>query len=169
MMNFHIDGLDRLSVSYASLSRISDDDLWAIIEPAANTLRDRMKESITRLFRQRTGSLRESIEVKRKTAKSGAIFALVGPNQKEHSGQRGRRASAFESGSKGFGKRKSRAQGGKGGSYSGTNAEVGWILEYGTSRIPGRHWMEQAVTATEEEIHEMLDAGFNAACEAVGL
>ena len=169
MMNFHIDGLDRLSVSYASLSQISEDDLWAIIEPAANTLRDRMKESITRLFRQHTGSLRESIEVKRKTAKSGAIFALVGPNQKEHSGHRGRKAYAFESESKGWGKRKSRAQGGHVGSYAGTNAEVGWILKYGTSRIPAKHWMEQAVTDTEEELLGQLETGFNAYLDAAGL
>ena len=156
MMNFHIDGLDRLSVSYASLSRISDDELWAIIEPAANTLKDKMQENLSGLFQVITGSLRESIEVKRKLSKGGAVYALVGPNDKKHP-----KSST--------GKRRARAQGGKGGSYSGTNAEVGWILEYGTSRIPGRHWMEQAVTSTEEELLGILEAGFNAACEAVGL
>lgn len=156
MMNFHIDGLDRLSVSYASLSRISDDELWAIIEPAANTLKDKMQETISALFTQRSNSLHDSIEVKRKLSKGGAVYALVGPNDKKHP-----KSST--------GKRRARAQGGKGGSYSGTNAEVGWILEYGSQRIDGFHWMEQSVTATEEEIHEMLEAGFNAACEAVGL
>ena len=156
MMNFHTDGLDRLSVSYASLSQISDDELWAIIEPAANTLKGKMQKTISALFTQRSGSLRESIEVKRKLSKGGAVYALVGPNDKKHP-----KSST--------GKRRARAQGGKGGSYSGTNAEVGWILEYGTSRIPGRHWMEQAVTATEEELLGILEAGFNAACEAVGL
>lgn len=156
MMNFHIDGLDRLSVSYASLSRISDDELWAIIEPAANTLKDKMQETISALFTQRSNSLHDSIEVKRKLSKGGAVYALVGPNDKKHP-----KSST--------GKRRARAQGGKGGSYSGTNAEVGWILEYGSSRIPGRHWMEQAVTSTEEELLGILEAGFNAACEAVGL
>lgn len=156
MMNFHIDGLDRLSVSYASLSRISDDELWAIIEPAANTLKDKMQESLSGFFQTITGSLLASIEVKRKLSKGGAVYALVGPNDKKHP-----KSST--------GKRRARAQGGKGGSYAGTNAEVAWILEYGSSRIPGRHWMEQAVTSTEEDIHEMLEAGFNAACEAVGL
>ena len=157
MMNFHIDGLDRLSVSYASLSQISEDDLWAIIEPAANTLKERMRESITGLFRQVSGSLRESIEVRRKLSRGGAVYALVGPNDKKHP-----KSST--------GKRKSRGpRGGGGGSYAGTNAEVGWILEYGSSRIPARHWMEQAVTSTEEELIGQLETGFNAACEAVGL
>ena len=156
MMNFHIDGLDRLSVSYASLSRISDDELWAIIEPAANTLKDKMQESLSGFFQVITGSLRETIEVKRKLSKGGAVYALVGPNDKKHP-----KSST--------GKRRARAQGGKGGSYSGTNAEVGWILEYGSSRIPGRHWMEQAVTSTEEELLGILEAGINSAFEAVGL
>lgn len=155
MMNFHIDGLDRLSVSYASLSRLSDDDLWAIIEPAANTLKDKMQESLS-IFRVITGSLLGSIEVKRKSSRGGTVYALVGPNDKKHP-----KSST--------GKRRARAQGGKGGSYSGTNAEVAWILEYGTSRIPGRHWMEQAVTSTEEELLGQLETGFNAYCDAVGL
>lgn len=155
MMNWHIDGLDRLSVSYASLSRISDDDLWAIIEPAANTLKDKMQMSLSGLVRTITGSLLASIEVKRKRS-GGVVYALVGPNDKKHP-----KSST--------GRRKPRAQGGGGGSYAGTNAEVGWILEYGSSRIPGRHWMELAVTSTEEELHEMLEAGFNAYCDAVGL
>ena len=156
MMNFHIDGLDRLSVSYASLSQISDDELWAIIEPAANTLKDKMQETISALFTQRSNSLHDSIEVKRKLSKGGAVYALVGPNDKKHP-----KSST--------GKRRARAQGGKGGSSSGTNAEVGWILEYGSQRIDGFHWMEQSVTATEEELLGILEAGFNAACEAVGL
>lgn len=156
MMNFHIDGLDRLSVSYASLSRISDDELWAIIEPAANTLKDKMQETISALFTQRSNSLHDSIEVKRKLSKGGAVYALVGPNDKKHP-----KSST--------GKRRARAQGGKGGSYSGTNAEVGWILEYGSQRIDGFHWMEQSVTATEEELLGQLETGFNAYCEAVGL
>lgn len=157
MMNFHIDGLDRLSVSYAQLSQISDEELWEIIEPAAYTLADKMRESVSGLLRLVTGSLWSSIEVRRKLSKGGVVYALVGPNDKKHP-----KSST--------GKRKSRGpKGGGGGSYAGTNAEVGWILEYGTSRIEGRHWMEQAVTSTEEELLGQLETGFNAYCDAVGL
>lgn len=162
MMNFHIDGLDRLTVSYATLSQISEDELWGIIEPAAQTLKTKMQEVISRLFRQRTGSLHESIEVNRKLSKSGAVFALVGPNQKKHHGST-------------TGKRKSKRAAkkprtGTNGSYSGTNAEVGWILEYGSSRIsPGFHWMEQACDEADAEIHQQLEQGFDAVCTAAGL
>ena len=49
MMNLHIDGLDRLSVSYATLSQLSDDEIWGIIEPAAQTLKAKMQEVIVRM------------------------------------------------------------------------------------------------------------------------
>ena len=163
-MNMRIDGLDRIAVSYAQLSELSDDDIWTIIEPAANTLRDRMKESITRLFRQVSGSLRESIEVNRKISKGGVVYALVGPNQKKHpkstTGKRHRRDRVAT-------KRKPRT--GTAGSYAGTNAEVGWILEYGTSRIPGKHWMETACAETEEQLYQMLEQGINDYLNKVGL
>ena len=156
MMNFHIDGLDRLSVSYAQLSQLSDEESWEIIEPAAYTLADKMRESISGLLRMVTGSLWSSIEVRRKVSKGGVVYALVGPNDKKHP-----KSST--------GKRKSRGpKGGGGGSYAGTNAEVGWILEYGTSRIEGRHWMEKAVTAAEELLLTMLEAGFDALLSAAG-
>lgn len=154
MMNLHIDGLDRLSVSYATLSQLSEDEIWGIIEPAAQTLRSKMQEVIARLFRQRTGSLHDSIEVQRKVSRGGVIYALVGPNQNKHP-------------KTGTGKRKKRS-GRSSGSYAGTNAEVGYILEYGSSRIPARHWMETACEEAEEELLQQLEQGFDAACSAAG-
>ena len=125
--NLRIEGLDRVEVSFASLAALSEDEIWGMIEPAAETLKTRMQESIDRLFRARSGSLRASIEVRRKKAREGAVYALVGPNDKKHPKST-------------QGKRKRRGpKGGGGGSYAGTNAEVGWILEYGSARIPARH------------------------------
>lgn len=156
MMNLHIDGLDRLTVSYATLSQLSDDEIWGVIEPAAQTLKAKIQEVIARLFRQRTGSLHDSIEIRREIGDSGRVYAVVGPNQAKHPGT-------------GKGKRKPRKGGGGGGSYAGTNAEVGYILEYGSARIPAKHWMETACTETEEELAAQLEQGFNALCEAAGL
>ena len=155
-MGFHIDGLDRLSVSYASLAQLTEDEIYAMIEPAAQLLKTKMQESIRRLFTQRSGALAGSIEIQRKTAKSGEVFARVGPDQGKHP-----KSSQ--------GRRKRRARGGGGGSYAGTNAEVGWILEYGSSRIRGRHWMEAACDEAEDEIYQIIEGGFSAACEAAGL
>ena len=151
----HIDGLDRLSVSYATLSQLSDDEIWGMIEPAAETMKAKMAEVIGRLFTPRSGSLAGSVEILRKIAKSGAIAAQVGPNQSKHPGSSS-------------GKRKPRKGGGGGGHYAGTNAEIGWILNYGSSRIPGRHWLETSCDEAEEEILSQIEAGFAAACEAAG-
>lgn len=155
MINYHVDGLDRLSVSFIALEQLSEDQIWDIIAPAAEKLKAAMQGVIRRMFNQRSGSLHDSIEAQRRISKGGAVFALVGPNQAKH-------PKATQ------GKRKPRAQGG-GGHFAGTNAEVGWILEYGSVRIPARHWMETACTETEEELYQTLEAGWDETITAAGL
>ena len=148
MASFYIDGLDRLTVDIAQLSQISDEDiLHTCILPAAEKLVQFFKDSASSLMGVRTGSLVNSIKVTGKSTGPPA-WALVGPDQGQHP-----HAS--------HGKRKPRAQGGGGGHYAGTNAEIGWILEYGTSRIPGRHWMEQALQEHEAEVVETMEAGWS--------
>ena len=156
MMDLHVDGLDRLSVSFLQLQQLSEDQIWDIIAPAAEQLKAAMQGVIERMFKQRSGSLRESIEVQRRLSKGGAVFALIGPNQAKH-------PKATQ------GKRKPRAQGGGGGNFAGTNAEVGWILEYGSVRIPAKHWMETACTETEEQLYQTLEAGWDETLTAAGL
>ena len=160
MFNMHIDGLDRLSVSFVTLEQLSEDQIWGIIEPAAETLKSRMQDVIERMFTQRTGSLRESIGIDRRKTKGGAVYAQVGPNQKKHPGSStGKRRSRHSPGK----------SGGGGGSYAGTNAEVGWILEYGSVRITAKHWMETACTKTEEELYNILETGWDETLAAAGL
>lgn len=156
MMDLHIDGLDRLSASFITLEQLSEDQIWDIIAPAAEKLKTAMQSVIRRMFNQRTGSLHDSIEVQQRISKGGAVFALVGPNQAKH-------PEATQ------GERKPRAQGGGGGNFAGTNAEVGWILEYGSVRIPARHWMETACTETEEQLYQTLEAGWDETITAAGL
>lgn len=155
-MNMHIDGLDRLSVSFLQLQQLSEDQIWDIIAPAAETLKSRMQDVISRLFTQHTGSLRESIQVQRKISKGGVVYALVGPDQGKHPKST-------------QGKRKRNAQGGGGGNYAGTNAEVGFILEYGSARIPAKHWMETACNEAEADLFNQLEAGLDEAFAAAGL
>lgn len=156
MMDLHVDGLDRLSVSFLQLQQLSEDQIWDIIAPAAEKLKAAMQGVIRRMFNQRSDSLHDSIEVQRRISKGGAVFALIGPNQAKH-------PKATQ------GERKPRAQGGGGGHFAGTNAEVGWILEYGSVRIPARHWMETACTETEEQLYQTLEAGWDETITAAGL
>lgn len=156
MAQFRFDGLDKVQASLYELGQLSDEQIWAIIEPGAELLKSKMQEVIARIFQQRSGSLYNSIEIIKKISKAGVVYALVGPNQKKHP-----KSST--------GRRKSKRHPGTNGSYAGTNAEVGWILEYGSERIEGRHWMETAVTEAEEELYEVLEQGFNSAIDAAGL
>lgn len=153
-MNLRVDGLARLEASFLALEALDEDQIWGIIEPAAQLLRERMQAVILRLFKQSTGSLHDSIEIQRKLSRGGAVYALVGPNDKKHT-----RVV--------LGLRESKRTKKK--TIKGTNAEIGWILEHGSARIPGRHWMKTACDESEEEIRAMLQDGFNAACEAAGL
>lgn len=156
MFAYRLDGLDQLQVSMTQLQQMDEETLWSIIQPAAELLKTRMQEMISRLFKRRTGSLYDSIEVRRKTGKDGGVYALVGPNDKPHP-----KSST--------GARKARAQGGRGGHFRGTNAEVGYILEHGSARIPARHWMENACAESEEEVRQLLEQGWSAAVDAAGL
>lgn len=158
MFNFRIDGLDRLTVDFLTLEQLDDDQIWGVIEPAAVTLQSKMREVISRLFRQRTGSLRDSIEITRRKESEkygGYVYALVGPNDAKH-------PKATQ------GKRKPRTQGGGGGHYAGTNDEVGWILEYGSSRIPAYHWMETAGDECMDEMYAQMEAAWSETLSAAG-
>ena len=42
----------------------------------------------------------------------------------------------------------------------GSNAEIAFIHEYGSSRTPGVHWMETAVNEDEGAIHSIMECGF---------
>ena len=44
------------------------------------------------------------------------------------------------------------------GSYQGTNAEVAFILEYGSPRIGATHFMENTAEESEQEVYNTMDA-----------
>ena len=157
MINMRIDGLDRVEASFLQLQAMSEDQLWEIILPAAEILKDAQQASILALFTQRTGSLYNSIQIAKRVSRAGVLHALVGPDAASN--------GTHPKSSRGIRKRKDRGGTGR---YEGSNAEVGFILEYGSSRIPARHWLESAVMEAEERILDMLEAGWNAALEAAG-
>ncbi len=155
-MSMHIDGLDELSVSLAELSRLNDDQIWSIIEPAADVVKSKMREAIDRFFPKTewtTGTLHDSIEVKRKISKSGAVYALVGPNNKKH-------PKILK------GLRKMRRPRKK--TIKGTNAEIWWILNYGSERIDATHWADTACDEADPEALQLLQDGFNRVLEEAG-
>ena len=84
---------------------------------------------------KRTGQLIESVKAARKKGET-PIVAIT---------PKGKRKGAYT------GQRKTHG----GGTYQGTNAEVAYVLEYGTPRMAATHWME---TTNEEASDEVVAA-----------
>lgn len=145
MANFSFNGMDELSVSFEQLSNLTDEDKMSVIMPAAKLLVERQRQKIQQLFQQRTGNLADSLTIQEKSDDDG-VYAHIYLKGK-HRGS-------------GTGKRK-RKDGRSNGRYSGTNAEVGYILEVGSPRIAARHWMETANEEASDEVLEVQQEAWN--------
>lgn len=126
MAGFRCNGMDELNISLAQLAQTPEETQYSMLEAGAAVLVEKWKEALQNI--KRTGQLLESIKAKRKKGDDGP-FVLVTPE--------GRRPSEYR------GIRKTK----KMGNYKKTDAEVAYVLEYGTPRMAARHWME---TANEE-------------------
>lgn len=144
MAKFSFNGMDEISASFEQLSRLTDDDKMSVIMPAAQLLLKRQKEKILSLFHQRTGDLHDSLTIEKRSGDDG-VFAYIFPKGKHRGSSTGKRR----------GKRRSN------GKYSGTNAEVAYILEYGSPRISATHWLENANEEAEDEMVSAQQAAWN--------
>ena len=139
MAKFSFNGMDEISASFEQLSNITDEDKLSVIMPAAKLLLQRQREKILSMFTQHTGDLADSLTIEERSDDNG-VLAYLFPKGKHRGSSTGKR------------KRKNGRSNGK---FSGTNAEVGYILEFGSPRIAATHWME---TANEEAEAEVISA-----------
>lgn len=135
MAKFSFNGMDEISASFEQLANLTDEDRLSVIMPAARLLVQRQKEKILSLFHQWTGALAESLTIEERSGDSGA-YAYIRLKGKHPGSSTGKRR----------GKRRSN------GKYSGTNEEIGYILNYGSPRISATHWLENANEEAEEEV-----------------
>lgn len=136
MGKFNTRGLEQLTLSMEQLAQIPDETQFSMLESGAAVLIERWKEKLQAM--KRTGQLIKSIKAARR--KTDTPIVSVTP--------KGTRKNAFT------GKRFKR-DGSPSGTYQGTNAEVAYILEYGTPRMAATHWME---TTNEEAGDEVVAA-----------
>ena len=136
MAKFSFNGMDEISASFEQLANLTDEDKMSVIMPAANILLDRQRDKILSLFKQHTGDLADSLTIEERSSDDG-VFAYIFPKGKHRGSSTGKR------------KRKNGRSNGK---YSGTNAEVAYILEYGSPRISATHWLENANEEAEPEV-----------------
>lgn len=134
MAGFRCNGMDELSISLDQLAQTPEETQYSMLEAGAAVLVGKWKETLPAM--KRAGQLIESIKAKRKNGDKGP-HVLVTPD--------GRRPSEYR------GIRKTK----KMGNYKKTNAEVAYVLEYGTPRMAATHWME---TTNEEASDEVVAA-----------
>ena len=135
MAKFSFNGMDEISASFEQIANLTDEDKMTVIRPAAERLLQRQKEKIRSLFRRRTGALEDSLTIEERNDGEGT-YAHIYPKGKHPGSSTGKRK----------GKRRSI------GKYSGTNAEVGYIHEFGSARIAASHWMEDANEEAADEV-----------------
>lgn len=144
MASFRFNGMDELSASLDQLANMPDDTKWEVLKAGADVVKQGFELQLTNLFRQISGILSTSIKVSRKRGGDGPV-ALIAPKGAHPGSTTGKRR----------GKRRSN------GSYQGTNAEIAYILEYGSPRISASHWMESLLDddfTTEQIVDAEQDA-----------
>lgn len=146
-----------LDASLVQLGQLSDAEKWAILEPAGEVVRDAYSQTIRSTFKERTGALAKSPTVTQKN-KDGQLVAVVTLKGKHPGTGKGIRMKKDKNG-----KRR------KSGNYSGTNAEVGYYLNYGTPRIAATHWYDNATDKAEPQVQDKLEEGWNAYLDSKGV
>ena len=152
MAKFSFNGMDEISASFEQLANLTDEDKMSVIMPGAKVLLQRQREKIESLFVQRTGDLANSLTIEEKSGENGP-YAWIFPKGKHRGSSTGQRK----------GKRRSN------GKYSGTNAEVAYILEYGSPRISATHWLENANEEAEDEVIAAQQEAWNDLATKKGL
>jgi hypothetical protein len=140
MGKFFFNGLDEIAASCEQLARLDDNDKLSLLIPAGELVLKRQKEKIAELFKRRTGDLQASLTLEQREGEESPSVVIY-PAGKHRSSFTGKRMKKDKDG-------KRRASG----KYSGTNAEVAYILNYGSPRIAATHWLEKANEEVKDEV-----------------
>jgi hypothetical protein len=152
MAKFKYYAVDTLMANFNELAGFSAEDADPIIRPGAEVLLNAQKNKIISTFTQRTGSLAASLKIAQKIA-NDTFSLVISPSGKHPKSTTGDRHS----------------KGRSNGHYSGTNAEILYILEYGSPRIPARHVIETANEEAEEEAYAAIGDAWNAYLTSKGV
>lgn len=151
MASFRVNGVEGLDLTYERKAQLSDDDLLRIIRAGAEVMRERLREKILAVFAQHSGDLADSFKLFERK-ESGNPFILVSPAGKHRPNGRGIRDRKSDP------KRKGK-----------TNAEVAFVLEYGSPRHNATHFMEECVEASTPEVISAMEAEFSKLMDERGL
>ena len=141
----------------------SVDELLEVLRPAGLRLKEFYQQTIRRLFKQRTGSLAESIDIEDDYIKNKYAAITVKPFGTHKTGSYTRKSRAGSASAK-YAKHNRKPS-----KKKVKNEEVAYLLEYGTPRITATHWMENANDEISEDIQDMIESEFTALLRKKGL
>lgn len=150
MASMEFNGMDIIISSMEKMANLQDDDFYSVMRPAAEYLREKYSEALAKIFKVRTGQLSNSIKATEYIDYSP--FIVVGPKGKHLGSAMGKRAN---------GKHAAASR------TDSTNAEIAYYLEYGSPRIPARHWMEHTNDAEEESVLEIMSDAWGALMDKI--
>lgn len=144
MAKFSFNGMDEISASFDQIANLTDEDKMSVILRGAQMLLQRQQEKITSVFKQWTGALAKSLTIQERSDDDG-VFAYIFPKGKHPGSSTGKRMK----------------KGRSSGKYSGSNAEVAYILEYGSPRIAATHWLENANEESADELADTMQSAWD--------
>lgn len=153
----------------STTSEMTSEDILSILRPAAEALKEYYKKTLRRIFKQHSGILAESpdfiaeVGLDRSYMDLNEAVITVGLRGKHPGSKRAARSRA------GSPTKKYAKHNRKSGKTSISNAELGYLLEYGTPRIQATHWMENANEEIAEEIQDIIEEGYAKLLEKRGL
>lgn len=174
MASFNFGGIEGLEITIKDLIAMTEEEKRAIIEPAAQVYRAKLKEVLARVRprdndrppKWQTGQLIESITLTPKFNADGEPIAVIGASGKRKGAFTGRRKRKLTG--KGdaikYGKHKRNGMFNgmaAAGHYSGTNTELLYMLENGTPRMRAYHPVETAEKESEEEVFAAFSKGWD--------
>lgn len=160
--DFGVNGAD-FTFTTGKGDALTTDDLLEVLRPAAMRLKEHFRNAIVKRFKQRTGSLADSIDFEEDYLAGSFVSFMVKPFGKHKTGKRTRKSRAGSPLAKGAKHNRSVK------SSSISNMELGYLLEYGTPRIQATHWMETANEEIAEELQTMIDENFTELLKKKGL
>ena len=146
-----------VTFNWETLMDFPERDQRKVINAAAAVIKPALYASFNRHFSSKTGQLARSIAIYQRQRKNGDPVARIGPDW-EHP-----RANAYTGVRyRNVIKRKKRT-GARyaSGNYTGTNAEIAGILEWGDGRIPKSAWALSANAASRAEAMAAAKAAYN--------
>lgn len=169
-MNMHIDGLDHLIVSMTEAAAIPLEEKMNMIRRGALVVQRAVVEYLN-AHHHRTGELADSIVLNELPSFESII---VEPGAKEnrvtartkHEGTRTWKRKTYKiHGRSGHNKSRADSHHGPG----NTVMDIGFYLEYGTTRTPAAHWLENSLKLAEDEFHAEMSQAWDEYLQSKGL